>query len=387
MKNNNTSTNLKKNKVAILVFNNFLFDSRVLREAISLKKGGYDVKVIAFHEEGLPEFEYKEEIPVYRIGLKSRSWSKGYIVQIIKWIELFYRIIKNHRDADIYHICDVLPLPVGILIKKIFNKNAKVVYDAHELEFDKDTDRVLFGKILRKIEQRYIRQVDARITVTDLIADLYAKEYNIAPPKVLMNCPYLKPVKSNNAFRQKFNIRADQIIVLYQGLMKPGRGIEQLISAFQNMQDDKYVLVLLGYGVLEKEIIETCNNTPTVFFHPGVPPTELLEYTASADIGAYVIQNTNRSYYYSLGNKLFEYIMCGLPIISTNLPSPKKIIGNDLGVILDQDDPNNIKNALDKIVANGLESYRPKLEEAAKIYNWETQEKILLDVYKNLYES
>ena len=386
MKKNNTNTISKKKKVAIFVFNNFLHDSRVLREAISLKKNGYDVKVIAFHEDGLPEFEHKEDIPVYRIRLKSRSWSKGYFVQIIKWLELFYRIVKNHKDADIYHVCDVLPLPVGILIKKYVNKTAKVVYDAHELEFDKDTDRAFFGKIVRWLERKYIYQVDARITVTDLIADLYAKEYNIPSPKVMMNCPYLKKVKPNHIFRKKFKIREDQVIVLYQGLMKYGRGIEQLVAAFQAMKDDKYVLVLLGYGVMEADIREIANNTSTIFFHEGVPPSALLEYTASADIGAYVIQNTNKSYYYSLGNKIFEYIMCGLPIISTNLPSPRKIIGNDLGVIMEDSDPLSIRNALDKITAKGLKSYLSKLEEAAKFYNWENQEKVLLDVYKNLYE-
>jgi glycosyltransferase involved in cell wall biosynthesis len=386
LKNNNTSTNLKKYKVAILVFNNFLYDSRVLREAISLKEGGYDVKVIAFHEEELPEFEYKEEIPVYRIRLKSRSWSKSYFVQIIKWIELFYRIVKNHRDADFYHVCDVLPLPVGMLIKKYFNKNAKVVYDAHELEFDKNVDRKFYGKLISFLEARYIKKVDAMMTVSEPIAKVYGEHYNITPPKVVMNCANLQNVKPNHVFRKKFNIQPEQIIVLYQGSLKPNRGVEELIKAFKTFSD-KYVLVLLGipytnaYLDYLKNEMEKVNN---IFYHPVVAPNELLSYTSSADIGTYIIQKTNRSHDMSLGNKIFEYIHAGLPVITSDLIVTREVIGNKLGFVLKEDTTDEIKKAIDTILENGFDSYKKELQIAAQEYNWENQETIMLQIYEEL---
>jgi len=386
LKNNNTSTNLKKYKVAILVFNNFLYDSRVLREAISLKKGGYDVKVIAFHEKGLPEFEYKEAIPVYRIKLKSRSWSKSYFVQIIKWIELFYRIFKNHRDAEFYHVCDVLPLPVGMLIKKYGNKNAKVIYDAHELEFDKNVDRKFYGKLISFLEARYIKKVDAMMTVSQPIAAAYGEHYNITPPKVVMNCANLQEVKPNHIFRKKFKLLPEQKIILYQGSLKPNRGVEELLEAFKTFSE-KYVLVLLGIPYTDayldylKSEMAKVNN---IFYHPAVAPHELLSYTASADIGTYIIQKTNRSHDMSLGNKIFEYIHAGLPIITSDLIVTREVIGSKLGFVLKEDSTEEIKLAIDTILKNGIDNYKKDLRIAAQKYNWENQESIMLEIYESL---
>jgi len=44
-------------KVISIVLNNFTNDSRVLKEAISLQKGGYKITVIALHENSLAQRE------------------------------------------------------------------------------------------------------------------------------------------------------------------------------------------------------------------------------------------------------------------------------------------------------------------------------------------
>ena len=76
-------------KIAILVLNNFLHDSRVLRIARSLAQGGFAVTVVALHEGNLPEHEEKEGIHVHRIRLRTRPLAKYRPVQYRKWAELF----------------------------------------------------------------------------------------------------------------------------------------------------------------------------------------------------------------------------------------------------------------------------------------------------------
>ena len=58
---------MKNKEVVSIVLNNFVNDSRVLKEAVSLKKAGYDVTVAAMHEEPLEEFDIVQGIPVYSI--------------------------------------------------------------------------------------------------------------------------------------------------------------------------------------------------------------------------------------------------------------------------------------------------------------------------------
>ena len=131
---------------------------------------------------------------------------------------------------------------------------------------------------------------------------------------------------------------------------------------------------------LEKEIAPLDN----VFFHQGVPPHELLAYTASADIGAYLTLKTNRNHELTIGNKLFEYLHAGLPILSSDLIMTREIIDNKLGHILKEVTPEEIKKGIDTIFKNGKSYYQSAIEEAINIYNWENQEKIMLDIYDNL---
>lgn len=123
--------------VTLVVLNNFVNDSRVLKESISLKKNGYDVTVVALHEEGLEEYDNVNGIEVHRIKLRTKNWSNNLFVQLIKYIELLIKIVKQYRHTDYYHSNDLSPLPLAVLIKKLFNKNMFIVYDAHELETER----------------------------------------------------------------------------------------------------------------------------------------------------------------------------------------------------------------------------------------------------------
>ena len=71
--------------VISIVLNNFKNDSRVLKENISLQNAGYNVKVIALHDELQKEVENIQGIEVHRIILKSRGWSKNKIIQLFKY--------------------------------------------------------------------------------------------------------------------------------------------------------------------------------------------------------------------------------------------------------------------------------------------------------------
>jgi hypothetical protein len=100
-------------KVVSIVLNNFKNDSRVLKESISLQNAGYDVRVVALWEDGVEEKEIVQNIPVHRIKLKSKNWSKNKLVQLIKYFEFLYKVSREYKNADIIHCNDLNALPVG----------------------------------------------------------------------------------------------------------------------------------------------------------------------------------------------------------------------------------------------------------------------------------
>ncbi|MCB9284436.1 MAG: glycosyltransferase family 4 protein [Lewinellaceae bacterium] len=375
--------------VLSIVFNNFLHDSRVLKECISLQKGGYSVRVAALHSGDLPEEDEIAGVPVTRIRLRTRQWSKNRLVQLIKYAELWLRLIRMARQVDILHCNDLEPLPVVVLAKWLVNRRAKIVYDAHELEFDKSDAQTKYYPrfLLRAAERFFIRHSDAMMVVSPLIADAYVQRYKIPRPVVVMNCPnYRKPGPHEDLFRKKFGIQAHQRIFLYQGGLSPHRGVELLLDIFPKLGDE-YVLVVLGFGLLVPMVEQAAEKHANIFYHPAVSPTELDRYTACADVGFCLYQGFSGNHNLTIGNKIFQYIMAGLPVVASNLEGLKYVLTSQMGVVVqDFRDPGQLQEAIREIGTWKPEDYRPHLEAAARTYNWENQETALLTVYRSLYE-
>ncbi len=375
-------------KVVSVVFNNFLHDSRVLKESISLRKAGYEVEVCALHEGDLPEGEIVEGVPVHRIRLKSRSWSKHRLIQALKYIELWYRFIKRYKKYDLIHCNDVEPLPMCVLTKLLFNRKLRIIYDAHELEYDKAEKGSKYypNFVIRLAERLCLPFADAMLVVSPLVAEAYAKHYKMKqPPTVVMNCPYLRPQNAPkpDLFRQKFGIRSDQRIFLYQGTLIPRRGLELLLELFTELPQD-YVLVVLGYGPLTEMAQTAARENKNIFFHPAVSPTELDDYTASGDIGFCLYQGSSGNHRLTIGNKIFQYINAGLPVIASSLDGLRYVLREPgLGIVVeDFRNKEQLRQALLEIGQWKPEQYLPKLRKAAMKYHWEKEEEKLIGVYR-----
>ena len=373
-------------KVVLIVFNSFKNDSRVLKESISLKKNGFLPIVVALHDDSLKEREDVCGIPVHRIKLKSRKWSKNKIVKIIKYFEFLIRFINIYKKFDIIHCNDLDTLPIGFFVKYFFNKKVKIVYDSHEYAInDKPNEKKYSIKLKFYIENLFIKYADEVITVSDSISSEYSRLYKIKKPSVILNCPSYSPTHRENLFREEFKIRDDQTIFLYQGGLCEGRGIDLLLTIFSSFKNDENVIVFMGYGPFEEKIKEKAQKYNTIFFKDAVHPNRLFPYTSSANYGIYLMEDTCLNHRYSMPNKIFEYIMAGLPVIIANLYEIKKLVlENKIGIIVD---PNDFEacvvsiNEIKKIDQNLLSE---NIEKTKKNFNWEQEEKKFLGIYHDL---
>jgi glycosyltransferase involved in cell wall biosynthesis len=371
-------------KVTSIVLNNFKNDSRVLKENISLQRAGYDVTIVAMYEEPLEEFEKVQGIHVHRVKIKSRSWSKHPVVQFFKYLELLYRVVKAYKKSDILHCNDLNALPVGVVIKKFFNKKAKIVYDAHEYETETNGLGGLKQKVVRLIEKRLIKDADAVMTVSNLIAEEYVRLYGIKKPALVLNTPVYKTVEKKNLFREEFGIKKEQKIFLYQGALNSGRGLETLLEAFKELKSNA-VIVFMGYGVLAPLIAQSAKESENIYFHEAVSPEVVLDYTSSADFGISTIEDSCLSYRYCLPNKMFEYMMVGIPLLVSPLPEMKKVVeGYNVGVVLEENSVDGVKKSVEEAMTLDVKTLENNLEVAKTIYNWQEQEKVLLKVYNEL---
>ena len=377
-------------KIVSLVLNHFTNDNRVLKENISLKRNGFDVVVVALYKKGLNEFDEQDTIPIHRIKSAFDYWSRYKIVRLYQYMEFVYKSVKYYKNNDLFHCNDLHTLPIALIIKKIFNCNVKIVYDAHEYETETHNLKGFTKKLIKVFEKLAIYHVDKVITVSDSIANEYTRLYGIKKPKIVLNTPFFQKIQKQNLFREKFNIQQDQIIFLYQGGLMKGRGIEILLDTFKSLSLEKNninypVIVFLGYGPLASVIDEESKLYKNIYLHEAVSPKNLLDYTSSADFGISTIEDICLSYRYCLPNKMFEYLMADIAVIVSNLPEMKKVVENNkVGIVIE----NNTIADLKKVILDAIKLDKIELENNIqnfkKIYNWEEQEKILLEVYNNL---
>lgn len=370
--------------IANVVLNDFTNDSRVSKISKTLGQAGHKVTVVAVYNEGLDEDSVAGGINVFRVRLRSRSWSKAKPVQLLKYLEFCLRCAWRYRNYDVVHCNDLGALPIGVAVKLLWGK-AKVVYDCHEYETEIDSLGFLEKKLRKLVERSLIGLSDAVITVSDSIAKEYQRLYNIDKPALVLNCPvYYDPPRAS-VFRKDFGIRDDQRIFLYQGGLKTGRGIELLVESFSGLQGDDNVLVVMGYGALQGLVKESAEVSKTIFYQPAVEPDVLLDYTCGADYGILFYEDTCLNHRYCSPNKIFEYLMAGLPVLTSDLVEMRRLVEDEGVGIVAKD--NSVEGFRDAVRSSLNQDYRLVYENvlrARRKYCWEEQEKVLLELYEKL---
>jgi glycosyltransferase involved in cell wall biosynthesis len=370
-------------RIINLVLNEFTHDSRVLKTSKTFKKIGHQVIVVALHGEKLLEREIIDDISVHRISLKSRSWSKSKIIQMLKFIEFAYRFKKFYGKERVIHCNDLNGLLVGVICK-IFFLRLDLIYDSHEFAINDVPNEPWWSiRIKYFLEHFLINFAKDVIVVSESIATEYSRLHSIKKPHLLLNCPYFVEQNKKDFFRQCLNIRSDQLIFLYQGGLSKGRGIEILLKAFEKRTDDRCVLVCMGYGPLEKLVKDFSQRCPVIFFQSAVNHSILLEYTSSADFGILFYEDTCLNHRYCSPNKIFEYLMAGIPVITSNLYEMKRFIeAESIGLIACENTVDGFGEAVENALSIDNNIFLKKISNIRKKYCWENQEKVLIDVYK-----
>ncbi len=300
------------------------------------------------------------------------------------------------EEFGIYHAHDLNTLPVAYCSAK--RDGAKLVYDSHELYTERNKlipSSKQWKCILGRIECFLIRQADAVITVNHTLARELAKRYKISLPSVVMNTPTSFGQAVNNfddkgRLRTALSIPSQQKLMLYVGAITFNRGMETLIQSLAQLPD--CYLACMGYGgsAYKRSLIdlahEICVADRFAFFGP-VPSDQVIHYAAGADIGVAPIANACLSYYYCSPNKLFEYMNAGLPVVASKFPELEKVIvGCDIGYTFDPSDPQDIACAIRRILDDpaAIERMSINAKKASRRYNWETESRKLLTIYKQL---
>ena len=374
--------------------------SRDKKELSVVKELGYPILVVAKgNNNGIKTIDgwLVHTRTTRPLGINRHLIQFNRCITLLSWALYIRKLKANYLSCH-----DLIALTIGWISTIGISKNKKplLIYDSHEFEIGRNTNgkrSKLIGWTIQKLEEFLIKKSALTIMVNESIASEVQQTYHLKnKPLIIRNIPpywHIKKdvcIKRRKEFCEKLNIPMDYFIAMYHGSITSNRGIEQLIYAASKVEDCR--VVILGFGECDyiqklKTFIADHDMDEKVLFVGAVPYNILWEYIGASNIGVMLDQNTCKSYYYSLPNKLFENIQAEVPILSSNFPEYKNIIENfNVGICCNSHAPLDIIKCL-TIVKENLdlrENFITNTKKAKQELNWENEKEILSEAYSIL---
>lgn len=355
--------------------------SRALRQLRALDEMGLSVEALTFGPPAVPG----EVADGVTLSVLDRPAGRG---PLFFWQahRLFLREALT-RPAALYHASDLYTLPALAAAARCHA--ARLVLDARELypHVDATAGKPWARWMWSVLEYRYLPRTDAVLTVNDSIADRMAETYGIERPVVTHNVPERQTVPRTDALRERLGIPAGQRIVLYQGLVRDGRGLERLVKAMRDVPDAALVIIGDGPAKAELQLYAVYKLPGRAHFLPHTPPDDLLRLTASADLGVHVPEPITESIRLALPNKLFEYLMAGLPVVVADIPEMRRVVEQfEVGLVVDPYDRDGLAAALRRALDNeaARQRWRANAPRVFETFRPERDKERFQSVYRRL---
>ena len=362
-----------KKQIIVSATNDLVSDNRIHKVCTSLTKMGFKVLLTGRQLPNSQKIQNRE----YQTKRFKLLFNKGALF----YAEFNFRlyIFLLFKNFDVLLSNDLDTLPANFLASKV--KRKELVYDSHEYftEVPELINRPKVQKTWETIEKTMLPGIKHAYTVCDSIANVYKEKYG-TDFKVIRNVPF----SSKNIQVEKNSSRKNKII-LYQGAVNIGRGLEQAILAMHFI--DKAKLVIAGDGDIKHELeklVDTEKLENKVLFTGRLPIEKLAQLTPTADLGLSIEEDLGLNYRFALPNKLFDYIQARVPVLVSDLPEMTNIVNYyKIGEICKTLEPKylaeKIKTALED--EKKRKTWKTQLEIAANELTWENESLVLNEIF------
>lgn len=370
-------------KITVSVINDLVTDQRVHKVCTSLSLNGYEVKLVGRKFRNSPPLKR-----VYRTDRLRLFFNRSALFYVEYNFRLFLYLLFDR--TDLYLSNDTDSLPANYFASKIRRK--PLVFDAHEMfpEVPEVTDRKWVKAVWTKIEDCIFPHLKYSYTVCQSIADYYNKRYKInfevvrnIPLKLNLESAEESKESKSNTLRLCASAPLQlKKIILYQGAINVGRGIEWIIDAMPYL--DNCVFYVVGDGDILHELKERANRldlNEKVIFTGRVPFEKLPMYTACADIGVNLLENRGLNYYYSLPNRIFDYMRMQVPVLASDFPEIRRIVAHyGTGTLVDHYEPQFLAETIQQMLSQGKNE--AGFASANAELSWENESQILFQVVR-----
>jgi glycosyltransferase involved in cell wall biosynthesis len=358
-----------KKKIVVSVSSDLSADQRVQKVCDTLVRNNFEVLLLGRKLSNSTRFSSNDYV-----AKRFKLWfNKGALFYANLNICLFFTLLFS--KLDVLYVNDLDTLLANYLVSKI--KGVPIIYDSHEYftEVPELVKRPSVQRVWERIEGFIVPRLTYCITVTPQISKIYSDKYGVSF-KVMRNFP----MYAEQQIPEKENV------ILYQGALNIGRGLEELIAAMPQVNAELWIA---GSGDIEQKLKSTVKNLALesrVLFLGRLAPAELREYTLRAKLGVSLEHKMGLNYTFALPNKIFDYLHCETPILYADLIEVKRVLDSvEVGQELKSHAFTLLANQLNEmLVSKNYELWQQNCKKLSVQLNWQKEEKVLTRILQEI---
>lgn len=308
-----------------------------------------------------------------------------------------FSIIKQLMDyisGDIIYAFKpkITSFGVGLLVSKI--RKIPIILDIEDLETDRWNKRGIFNKLKLSFErfdfyneyfnnfcEKLISFADHKIVVSKLLKKKYGGTIIVhgVNTKVFDPVLYIK-----DDYRERLNLEKNIKYIIFSGLPREHKGIEELIKAIIAINLKNLKLLIVGGDIQDSYYKKLLSIGGDFIINVGQRPhKEMPAFLAASDIVVLPQRKTSFAMAQVPG-KVFEAMAMAKPIIATNV-SDLEIILKDCGIVIESSiDTTELENKI-KMILNDV-NFATTLGEKAREkceaeYSWDQMKNKLFPIF------
>lgn len=359
-----------KKRIIVSVSNDLATDQRVRKQCEELWNAEYDILLLGRLLPNSASFERP-----YKTQRGKLLFNKGALFYASLNVFLFFKILFSR--VDILWANDLDTLPANWLVSLL--KRKPLVYDSHEYftEVPEIQHKPAVKKIWQFFEKKCIRRAGLVLTVSPSIANLLAETYQLDEVLTVRNVP-MGSAAFPKSSKAEMGFSENRFLLLLQGSgININRGGEELVEAMRYIENADLVIIGGGDALPDlKRITDEFDLSDKVRFLAKMPYENMMCYTSVADLGFSLDKSGNLNYLFSLPNKIFDYAMAGLPMVTSNLPEVAAFVReNGIGIVLKEVSPKEISLQVNKLIddPSRLNELRKNVSRMSSELSWEKE--------------
>jgi len=269
-----------------------------------------------------------------------------------------YRLALS-TPADIFHFHDPDLLPFMWRLKA---RGRRVVYDIHENYSIRFAQWGVPARVARSLSRVYRWLEDRVISTIDgiVVPAVGMKE------RVGTRAHESVVVRNMHSIRRVAplidgpHIRSGRPVVYTSGSNGPDRNCLSIVRSLPAVRAQFPSVQFRFAGsvrpdgyqeTLEKEA-EAFGVSGALDFQPQLPYLEHFRRTMEADVGLVLLERNEKNLA-ATSNRMFEYMMCGIPIVVEDLPEQRQVVDDaECGLLVDSRDVDELAAAITRLLAD-----------------------------------